>query len=393
MLKAYKYRLYPNSQQEVLLNKHFGCARFIYNWGLDLKIKAYQNNKSKLSKFDLDKNITELKKKEEYSWLKEVNSQSLQASNRHLDVAFSNFFRKHNSFPKFKSKKNNYHSFEIPANIILDIENNKVSIPKFKEGINLVISRIPKGEIRQATVSKTPSGKYFISILCETNEINKPKNEINYNDSIGIDLGVKDFLITSNGIKYENNKYLSKLEKKLSEEQKKLSKKVKGSNNRNKQRIKVAKIHEKISNQRLDYLHKLSSKLISENKTICIEDLNVSNMIKNHKLSKAITDVSWSKFIELLTYKAEWYGVNILQIGRFEPSSKMCSCGIINKGLTLNEREWTCQACGTHHDRDILAANNIKNFALNAIGLEQSKLTPMESKSIDPHRYRNPVSI
>lgn len=393
MLKAYKYRLYPNSQQEMLLNKHFGCARFIYNLGLDLKIKAYQNNKSKLSKFDLDKNITELKKKEEYSWLKDVNSQSLQASNRHLDVAFSNFFRKHNSFPKFKSKKNNYHSFEIPANIILDIENNKVSIPKFKEGINLVISRIPKGEIRQATVSKTPSGKYFISILCETHEINKPKNEISYNNSIGIDLGIKDFLITSNGIKYENNKYLSKLEKKLSKEQNKLNKKVKGSNNRNKQRIKVAKIHEKISNQRLDYLHKLSTKLISENKTICIEDLNVSNMVKNHKLSKAISDVSWSTFIRLLTYKAEWYGVNILQIGRFEPSSKMCSCGVINKELSLNERDWTCKTCGTHHDRDILAANNIKNFALNAIGLEQPELTPMESKSIDTHRYRNPISL
>lgn len=393
MLKAYKYRLYPNLEQTILLNKHFGCARFIYNYSLDLKIKAYQNDNTKLSKFDLDKKITELKQITEYIWLKEVNSQSLQASNRHLDVAFSNFFKKHNNFPNFKSKKSNRHSFEVPANIILDLDNNKVSIPKFKEGINLVISRIPKGIIRQATVSKTPSGKYFISILYETGEINKPKENIIRENTVGIDLGLKDFIITSDGVKYENNKFLYKLENKLAKEQVKLSRKVKGSNNRNKQRVKVARVHEKITNQRLDYLHKISSKLISENKTICIEDLNVEGMIKNHKLAKSISDVSWSKFVELLRYKAEWYGVNILQIGRFEPSSKMCSCGVINKELSLNDREWTCGACGLTHDRDILASNNIKKFALNAIGLEQPESTPTESNSLESCGSRNPIGL
>jgi putative transposase len=393
MLKAYKYRLYPNKEQEVLLNKHFGCVRFVYNYSLNLKISAYQNENIRLSKFDLDKQLTELKKLDEYNWLKEVNSQSLQASNRHLDVAFSNFFKQHNDFPKFKSKKTNRFSFEIPANIYLDIDNNKVSFPKFKEGVNLVISRKPKGVIRQATVSKTPTNKYFISILYETGVDNKQKEIITRENSVGIDLGIKDFVITSDGVKYENNKYLRKLEDKLAKEQIKLSRKVKGSNNRNKQRIKVARVYEKISNQRLDYLHKISSILVSENKTICIEDLNVQGMIKNHKLAKSISDVSWGKFVELLRYKSEWYGVNILQIGRFEPSSKMCSCGVINKELTLKDREWTCETCGLVHDRDILASNNIKKFALNAIGLGQPELTPIESKSLDPRGNRNPIGL
>ena len=393
MLKAFKYRLYPNSSQSILLNKHFGCTRLIYNWGLDLKIKAYQNDNTKLSKFDLDKLLTELKKEENRLWLKEVNSQSLQAANRHLDTAFTVFFRKNGGFPNFKSKHKNRFSFEVPSGIFIDIENNKVKFPKFKEGINIELSRLPKGEIRQATVSKTPSGKYFISILCETGELNKVKPEINEKDTIGIDLGIKDFIITSEGVKYKNNKYLKKLSKKLSREQRKLSRKVKGSKNRDKQRIKLNLVHEKITNQRLDYLHKVSSKLISENKTICVEDLNVAGMMKNHKLAKAISDVAWGKFIELLTYKAEWYGVNILTIGRFEPSSKMCSCGVINKDLTLDDRVWACDSCGVTHDRDILAANNIKKFALNKIGLGQPELTPMESKSVDPHGNRNPTSL
>lgn len=382
MLKAYKYRLYPNNDQEVLLNKHFGSCRFVYNWALDLKIKAYQNDNGRISKFELDKLLTELKKTEDYEWLKETNSQSLQAANRHLDVAFSNFFQKQNQFPKFKSKKRNKHSFEVPAGINLDVENNKIKLPKFKEGIRLVLSRLPKGNIRQATVSKTPSGKFYISILCETGEINKTKSRITKSTTIGIDLGIKDFIVTSDGVKYQNNKYLKRLEQKLVKEQRKLSKKQKGSSNRNKQRIKVAKIHEKISNQRLDYLHKISSKLISENKTIAIEDLSVKNMVKNKNLAKSIHDVSWSKFIELLKYKAEWYGVNILTIGRFEPSSKMCSCGEINHDLTLNDREWTCDTCGVTHDRDILAANNIKKFALNANMGSGRPLMPVEDYTL-----------
>jgi putative transposase len=381
MLKAFKYRLSPNKEQEELLNKHFGSCRFIYNWALNKKIKAYQNDKGKLSKFDLDKLLTELKKEDEFIWLKEINSQSLQAANRHLDVAFSNFFQKQNDFPKFKSKKKNKQSFEVPTGIKL-VDDNKLVIPKFKGGIKIILSRPIKGIIRQGTLSKTPSGKYFVSLLCDTGETNGLKPKINKNTTIGIDLGLKDFIVTSEGVRYENNKYLKKLEKKLAKAQRKLSKKQKGSNNRNKQRINVAKIHEKIVNQRLDYLHKVSSKLISENKTIAIEDLNVRGMLKNHKLTKSIQDVSWSRFIELLTYKAEWYGVNILTIGRFEPSSKMCSCGVINKELTLKDREWTCNSCNTTHDRDLLAANNIKKFALNANMGSGRPLMPAEDSTL-----------
>jgi putative transposase len=386
MLKSYKYRLYPNINQSELLNKHFGSVRFIYNWALDKKIKSYQNDKQRLTKFDLDKQLTELKKNDDFIWLKEVNSQSLQASNRHLDAAFTNFFRKQNGFPKFKSKHDNYHSFEIPQSIIL--KDNRLIIPKFKEGINIKIDRPHNGEIRQATISKTPTGKYFVSILCETNENNKPKNSITEETTIGIDLGVKDFIITSNGFKYENHKFLNKSLKKLKREQRKLSRKVKGSNNRNKQRIKVAKIHEKISNRRIDNIHKISSKLVSENQTICIEDLNIKGMVKNHKLARSINDVSWGMFLNILQYKSEWNGVNILKIGRFEPSSKMCSCGVINNDLTLKDRVWSCNSCGVTHERDILAANNIKRFALNALRLDQPEVTPTESKSLDPHRSR-----
>lgn len=382
MLKAYKYRLYPNKKQSELLNKHFGSVRFVYNLGLDKKIKAYQNDKKRLTKFDLDKELTLLKTDINFAWLKEVNAQSLQAANRHLDIAFTNFFRKSQKFPKFKSKHNNNHSFEIPQHI--KIENNKLFIPKFKEGINIVIDRIHKGEIRQATISKRPSGKFFVSILCETNEIPKQKSKINPSTTLGIDLGLKHFIVASDNKKYENHKFLNKSLKKLKKEQKSLSRKLKGSLNKDKQRTKVAKIYEKITNQRMDFLHKLSSKLVSENQTICIEDLNVKGMIKNHNLAKAISDASWSKFIGLLTYKCDWNGVNLLTIGRFEPSSKMCSCGEINNELSLNDREWTCKSCNTTHDRDILAANNIKNFALNALGSERPEVTPTESKSLDP---------
>ena len=391
MLKAYKYRLYPNKSQSELLNKHFGCARFVYNWSLDKKIKAYQNNKQRLSKFDLDKSLTELKSDINFVWLKEVNSQSLQAANRHLDVAFTNFFKKSKNFPKFKSKHNNNHSFEIPQNV--KVENNKLIIPKFKEGIKIVVDRVHKGEIKQATISKKPSGKYFVSILCETNELPKKKSKIVSQTTLGIDLGLTHFITTSDAIKYENHKFLNKSLKKLKKYQKSLSKKVKGSANRNKQRIKVAKIYEKITNQRLDFLHKLSSKLISENQTICIEDLNVKGMIKNHNLAKSISDASWTTFVQFLTYKSEWNGVNLLKIGRFQPSSKMCSCGEINHNLSLSDRIWTCNHCNTTHDRDILAANNIKNFALNALGSERPDVMPTESKSLDPRGSRKPINL
>lgn len=360
MLKAFKYKLNPNEEQKVLLNKHIGACRFIYNLALETKQMAYVGNKVNLSYFELHSQLKDLK--EELPWLKELNSQSLQQAITNLDKAYTAFFKGQNSFPKFK-KKSNKGSFNIPQNI--KIINNKLIIPKFtkKNGIDIILHRPLKGEIRQATISRTPTGKYFVSILCETSEVNKVKPKIKEETTIGIDLGIKDFLITSDGEVFDNPKYLRKAQSKLKYIQRKYSK---NKGKRTKQKLAI--LHEKVVNKRKDYLHKVSIKLVRENQTISLENLNVSGMIKNHNLAQAITDVSWSTFVNMLEYKAEWYGTNILRIGRFEPSSKTCSCcGHINKEVTLNDREWTCKNCRTHHDRDINAAINIKNFSLRNI--------------------------
>ena len=360
MLKAFKYRLNPTEEQIVLLNKHIGASRFVYNLALETKQIAYAGNKHNLSCFELHSQLKELK--EECTWLKELNSQSLQQAITNLDRAYTAFFKGQNSFPKFK-KKSSGGSFNIPQRVA--VENGKLIIPKFtkKNGIDIVLHRELKGEIRQATISRTPTGKYFVSILCETGETNKPKQKIKEETTIGIDLGIKDFAITSGGEVFENPKHLRKAQDKLKYQQRKYSK---NKGKRTKQ--KLAKLHEKATNKRKDYLHKISTKLVRENQTICLENLNVSGMIKNHNLAQAISDVSWSTFVSMLEYKADWYGTNILRIGRFEPSSKTCSnCGNINKELTLKDREWTCVKCNTKHDRDINAAINIKNFSLRNI--------------------------
>ncbi len=360
MLKAFKYKLNPTEEQKILLNKHIGACRFIYNLALETKQIAYISNKTNLSCFDLHKQLTDLK--EELPWLKELNSQSLQQAITNLDKAYTAFFKGQNDFPKFKKKSKSV-SFNIPQSI--KIENNKLFIPKFNKsnGIDIILHRPIKGEIRQATITRTPTGKYFVSVLCETGEINIPKNNINEETTIGIDLGVKTYIVTSDGMEYNNPKFLRKVQNKLKYVQRKYSK-HKGK--RTKQ--KLALLHEKVVNKRKDFLHKTSTKLIRENQTICLENLNVSGMIKNHNLAQAISDVSWSTFITMLEYKAEWYGVNILRIGRFEPSSKTCSnCGYINKQLTLKNREWTCPKCNIEHNRDVNAALNIKNFSLRNI--------------------------
>jgi len=360
MLKAFKYRLNPNEEQIVLLNKHIGASRFIYNLALETKQIAYASNKHNLSCFELHSQLKDLK--EECPWLKELNSQSLQQAITNLDKAYTAFFKGLNSFPKFKKKSNNG-SFNIPQRVI--VENGKLIIPKFtkKNGIDIILHRPIKGEIRQATISRTPTGKYFVSILCETGDQNKDKSKIKEETTIGIDLGIKDFAITSNGEIFSNPKYLRKVQDKLKYLQSKYSK-----NKGKKTKQKLAKLHEKIVNKRKDFLHKVSTKLVRENQTICLENLNVSGMLQNHKLAQSISDVSWSTFVSMLEYKAEWYGTNILRIGRFEPSSKTCSvCGNINKELSLKDREWTCTKCNTTHDRDVNAAINIKNFSLRNI--------------------------
>lgn len=355
MLKAYKYRIYPTKEQTELINKHIGSVRFLYNLALETKQIAYASKKINLTRYDLQKQLKDLKN--ECEWLKEVNSQSLQVALMNLDAAYLKFFKGQNSFPNFK-KKSNGGSFNVPQNVLL--ENNKLIIPKFKNGIEIVLHRHIKGTIRQATISRTPTGKYFVSILCETGEIIPKKALIKENTTVGIDLGIKTYLVASDGKEFDNPKFLRKAQSRLKFVQRKYSKhKGKRTNKR------LAILHEKVSNQRKDFLHKVSTELIRENQSIAVETLQVSNMLKNHKLAQSISDAGWSTFVTMLEYKAEWYGKNILKIGRFDPSSKLHNtCGYINKDLTLSDREWTCPNCGDVVLRDVNAAINIKNFAL-----------------------------
>jgi len=390
--KGYKFRIYPNKEQQVFLAKHFGATRYIYNWGLDYKIKYYETTKKSINWAVLNNLLPSLKK--DLPWLSEIGSQTLQMEIRNLDTAFKNFFRAKKGFPKFKNKHNNHQSFQIPDNSgkNYSIKDGKLYIPKLKSGIKIVQHRDFSGIMKMLTISKNPLGQYFATILVETNDnIILPK-PIHEETTIGIDLGIKEFLVTSNGDRIDNPKHFKNTQKKLAKAQRKLSRKEKGSSSRKKQRIKVAKIHQKIVNQRSDFQHKLSSKLISENQTICLEDLNVKGMMKNRKLSKAIADVSWSSFTNMLSYKAVWYGTNLISIGRFDPSTKLCSeCGALNNNLTLKDRIWICD-CGAKHDRDINAAINIKNFGLVKNNYPLLKLNTVGSTEINACQIRTDIS-
>jgi putative transposase len=395
---AYKFRLYPTKEQQILLAKHFGCNRFVWNYFLNERQQYYLNNKEDieakrikgiLNYYDNAKELTKLKSMEEYNWLKECNSQSLQSTLKHLDAAYRMFFKKITKFPNFKSKDAKQ-SFTIPQ--FLTIKNNKdnknnnnstnkLLIPKFKEGIKIKQHRsvdFEKEKFVTAALSKNCSNEYYISIIVE--------KEIQQRDKltkvIGIDVGIKDFCVCSDGTIFENKKHLSKYEKKLKYQQRKLSKKKKKSKkqedidnnkeqgkNRNKIKIKVAKIHNKISNSRMDHLHKISKKITDENQIICLEDLNVKDMLQNHHLAKAVGDCSWSTFNTLLEYKAKWKGRTIIKIDRYFPSSQVCSnCGYQNTDIKdLKIREWTCPRCNTKHNRDINASINILKQGLNLI--------------------------
>jgi putative transposase len=356
--KAYKYKIYPTQEQKQQIAMHIGCGRYIYNYALDLKIKSYQVDKKTLSRFDIQKNLPILKSNEDTCWLKDVNSQTLQASLENLDKAFTKFFRDKKGFPKFKSKHNNRQSFNIPQNTKVDWNKEELSIPKFKKGIKIRLHRSFDGTIKTSTISKTPTGKYFVSILVEVNEELPNKKPLSENQAIGIDLGIKTFAVLSNGVEIQNPKYLRKAMSKLKYTQM-LYSRYKGK--RTKQ--KLALLHEKVSNKRNDFLHKTSHYLVSNYDTICLETLKASNMMKNHKLAQALSDISIGRFNEFVDYKAEWFGTNILRIGQFEPSSKLCTCGVKNTELKLSDRIWTCKSCNTTHNRDVLASNNIKSFA------------------------------
>lgn len=360
IFRTYKFELNPTIEQKTLLDKHFGCIRYVYNYFLNERKEQYQKDKKSDNYYKQAATLTKLKKKKETIWLKEVNSQSLQFSLKSLDTAYINFFSGRTKFPKFKSRKNK-NSFTVPQ--FITIEEGKIFIPKFKNGIKVNIHREIKGEIGKCTFSKTPTGKYFVSILSE--EQYQPKEKTG--TLCGIDLGLKDFAITSDGVKFKNNKYTKQYEKELAKAQKHLSRKTKGSNSFERQRRKVAIIHEKITNSRMDNLHKVSHQLVSDYDIIALEDLNVKGMVKNHKLAKHISDASWGTFVRLLEYKADWNDKQIVKINRFYPSSKTCcECGWINQDLNLSIREWTCKN-GHVLDRDLNAAKNILKEGLRSI--------------------------
>ena len=385
MLRAYKYRIYPTDEQKVLFAKTFGCCRFVYNWALNLKITAYKERKETLGNVYLT-NLMKSELKVAHEWLSEVNSQSLQSSLRNLDTAYTNFFRntKAVGFPRFKSRKDKQ-SFLCPQHCRMDFEKGTITIPKAKD-IPAVLHRKFKGMVKTVTISMTPSGRYFASVLVDTSMQEMKPSEPMRDTTVGIDLGIKSLAVCSDGRTFANPKNLQRSLDRLKLLQKRLSRKQKGSSNRNKARICVARLQEHIANSRKDSLHKITHALThdSQVRTICMEDLNVKGMQRNHHLAQAVGDASFGMFLTLLEYKCSWYGVNLIKIDRFAPSSKTCGkCGHVYKGLNLSERSWTCPECGTHHDRDFNAACNIKEFGLKALPTERGKVKPVDCPLVD----------
>lgn len=359
MLKAYKFRIYPNNEQQIQINKTFGCVRFVYNNILSYKKEIYEKEQKCLNKVDCN-NYCNNVLKSKYVWLKEVDKFALTNSIYNMDNAYKKFFKENAGYPKYKSKHNNHKSYTTNytnGNIYVDFDNNKVKLPKLKY-VKAKIHREFNGSIKNATITQVPSGKYYVSILVDTLD-NKKKQVLDKN--IGIDLGIKDLCITSDGEKYKNPKTIKKYEKRLARLGRGLSRKEKGSNNFNKAKYKLAKCYEKISNIRCDYLHKLSHKIISENQVIISEDLQVSNMIKNHKLAICIADASWYELTRQLEYKAKWYGRTYIKVNTFYASSQLCHvCGYqCSSTKDLSIRKWVCPKCNISHDRDINAAKNI----------------------------------
>ena len=357
-----RYRLYPTKDQKTLIARHLGCCRFVYNWALARKNLAYRDDGISLSRYDLMKQLPALKA--ELPWLKEVNAQSLQQAIHHLSRAFTNFFEGRAEEPTFKAKHAPEQAFTVPQSYTVDFERGTVKLPKIGV-VKVKYHRTFVGTTKSATVIRKSTGRYLISIVVEDGKkAPKPTDPIP-DQTVGIDLGLAHYAVLSTGEKVENPKYLRNAQTRLAVLQRRLDRKKKGSKNRNKARLKVARCHQKIAAQRRDFQHQLSSRLVRENQALAVESLNVDSMVKNHSLARAISDAGWGTFLSMLAYKCQGAGKTLLTIGVFEPSSKTCSvCGYRKADLTLKDREWTCPDCGTTHDRDLNAAINIKQFAL-----------------------------
>jgi len=386
--RAYKYRVYPTDEQKQQLARTFGCCRFVYNWALRKKTDAFYKDNQRLYYKDLSEALTTLKKQEATVWLSEVSSVPLQQTLRHLDRAFINFFEGRGAYPTFK-KKRNQQAATYTSNAFI-WRDGTITLAKQDEPLDIRWSRsLPDGvKPSSVTVSKDCADRYFISILVEEEIDHMPASD----HSIGADLGLKDFVALSSGEIVGNPKFFAKDEKTLAKAQRRHAKKKKGSKNRDKARKKVARIHARIADRRRDFLHKLSTRLIRENQTICVETLAVKNMVKNHKLAKAIHDVGWSEFVSQLDYKANWYGRTLVKIDRWYPSSKRCfDCGHILDSLTLDVRVWTCPECGVVHDRDINAAMNIVAVGQTVLACGESvRPGAVKTKSGNSRRSRKP---
>lgn len=354
--RAYRFRFYPSPEQELILARTFGCARFAYNHMLRLRTDAWMQRQERIGYHESSAALTALKKQPEYAWLNEVSSVPVQQALRHLQTAFANFFAKRNRYPQFK-RKDGPQSAEYTTSAF-KWDGQAIKLAKMEAPLDVRWSRpIPKAaKVTTVTVSKDPAGRYFVSLLCDDAVASKPESD----GKVGIDLGLTHFAILSTGDKVAAPNTFRKNEAKLAKFQRRLAKKTKGSNRRKKAKLKVAKLHAKIADSRRDFLHKLSTRLINENQVIAIESLSVSNMQKNRRLSKSISDAGWSEFVRQLEYKAHWYGRELVGIDKWFPSSKRCSdCGYTAPKMPLNVRQWTCPKCGATHDRDVNAARNV----------------------------------
>lgn len=364
------------------MQKHFGCVRWVYNWALNRKKKSYEETGKSPSLYSLCNELTLLRHLEGTEWLSDINRKALEASLQNLESAYRVFFRDKKGFPVFKSKRRDKKSFTIRGDVRVKFGVNILTTENFREGVKCIFHRTFEGKIKRATYSQDASGKYFVSLLVETTANKIEPQQPSKKKSIGIDVGIKHFATLSTGETIANPRHLKNSLKRLKRLQRRLSRKVKGSNNRLKAKQKLAVQYERVTNQRKDFLHQTTAKLIRENQagTLCLETLNVKGMIQNHKLAQALSDVSIGTFNEFLKYKADWYGVSILRCDAFFPSSKTCNnCGSINSDLKLHHREWTCSDCGHSHDRDINAALNIRDYCF-PVGKEFPEFTPVETE-------------